>query len=321
MTQTRPKSKDSSKLFDYLPHLCEDSHMSNEEVLEGHVVVVTGAGQGIGAALAEYLAGQGASVVAADINHEKARNVVDKITGDGGIAIPMEVDVSSWDSCRDMVAATVREFRGLHGLVNNAGVLHLRSPFDEVDGDGARRVIEVNLLGTYNAGIAAIQHMGEHRGGSIVNVTSGVQAGLTGAASYGASKGGVASLTYSWALDCRDRDIRVNAISPVATTPMTIGTEDWQRKQGREVPSSDFIDPSFNCPAVGYFLSPLAEHVTGQVLRTHGDTLQLIGHPVVIPPELRRERWAVADVANAVDDVFVPLLPRLGMHAAHVQYV
>lgn len=297
------------------------SILDDEEAIRGLAVIITGAGQGIGAAHARYLAERGASVLVADIVYENAAAVAEEITAAGGSAVAFAVDVSSWESCQAMVAAAADAFGRLDGLVNNAGVLHLQSPFDEVDIEGARRVLNVNLLGSYAAGLAAIQYMSAHSGGSIVNVTSGVQSGLTDAASYSASKGGIASLTYSWALDCVDRGIRVNAISPVATTPMTIGTDQWLRGQGQAVAEHESVDPSHNCPPVAYFLSPLSRHITGQILRTHGTTLQLVGHPVVIPPELTRDEWTIADVAEAVDDVFAAHLPRLGMHAATVEYV
>jgi len=289
--------------------------------LAGKSVIVTGAGQGIGAATALYLADLGASVIVADIVEENAQRTVASIAERGGRAVARVADVASWEGARSIVAAAVASFGGLDGVVNNAGVLHRGSPFAEVDGEGARRVFMVNLFGTYCVGVAAMQHMAEHGGGSIVNVTSGVQAGMADGAAYSASKGGVASLTYSWALDCKGTGIRVNAISPVATTPMTRGTDEWQRSLGRDIPQREEVDPIWNCPPIAYFLSDRSKDVTGQILRTHGGTLQLVGHPVVVAPELTRESWNAADVAEAVDTVFAEHLPPLGLHAARVDYV
>src|SRR5690606_20340477 len=131
---------------------------------------------------------------------------------------------------------------GLHGLVNNAGVNHQGSPFDEVSAGQARRVFEVNILGAYTAGVVAMQHMIDNGGGSVVNVTSGVQAGMGSGASYSASKGAAASLTYSWAIDCTGTGIRVNAISPVGTTPMTKQAEAADRARNPEAPERPVVD-------------------------------------------------------------------------------
>jgi len=289
--------------------------------LAGKSIVVTGAGQGIGAATAHHLAGLGASVLVADIVEENAQRTAALVRESGGRAVACVADVASWEGAQSVVATAVEAFGRLDGVVNNAGVLHRGSPFAEVDGEGARRVFMVNLFGTYCVGVAAMRHMAAHGGGSIVNVTSGVQAGMADGASYSASKGGVASLTYSWALDCQGTGIRVNAVSPVATTPMTRSTDEWQRSLGRDVAPREEIEPRWNCPPIAYFLSDRSKDVTGQVLRSHGGTLQLVGHPVVVAPELTRESWSVADVAEAVDSVFGAQLPPLGLHAARVEYV
>lgn len=289
--------------------------------LEGKTVIVTGAAQGIGAATARYLADLGASVVVCDIQGDKAEIVAAEIRELGDSASAFSGDVTSWDDCTALVEHAVEIFGNLTGVVNNAGILHRATPFDETDNTAAKRVFEVNLLGTYSLGVVAMQYMAEHGGGSIVNVTSGVQAGLADGASYSASKGGVASLTYSWAIDCLDRGIRVNAISPVATTPMTQATYEHQVALGQHPSPREDVDPTHNCPPIAYFLSDRSAGVTGQILRTHGTTLQLIAHPVVMHPELEQETWTLADVDTAVQDVFSKNLPKLGLQAARVEYV
>lgn len=288
--------------------------------LAGKAVVITGAGQGIGAATSRYLAERGVHVVVADINADNAQLVAREIAESGGTAEAFHLDVTSWDGARDVIAFAAERFGKLDGVVNNAGVVHYGGPLDETGIDGARRVFEVNLLGTYAVGLAAIQHMSEHGGGSIVNVTSGVQAGLGEAASYGASKGAVASLTYAWAIDCLPLGIRVNALSPVATTEMVIESERRQRERGQLSGDTPVVEPIRNSPIVAYFLSDLSEGITGQVLRSHGTTLQLLAHPVVIQPEFDRDEWDITTIDETVRAEFGDRLPPLGLTAAQVQY-
>ncbi|MCU1513894.1 MAG: hypothetical protein JWO10_984, partial [Microbacteriaceae bacterium] len=223
--------------------------------ISGKSILVTGAGQGLGEATARYLAGLGAKVIVADVQGEKAENVASDIRAAGGEAESRAADVSSWDDAGALVDFAAKRWGSLDGLVNNAGVIHHGGPMDEVDGAGARRVIEVNLLGTYFVGVHAIQSMAASGGGAIVNVTSGVQAGLGSAASYSASKGGVASLTYSWAIDCASLGIRVNSVSPVASTEMTKITEQIMRDRGDLTGETAEVPAERNCPAIGFLLS------------------------------------------------------------------
>jgi len=293
---------------------------SNDAVLNGKSIIVTGAAQGIGEATSLYLAEHGARVVVADVQADQAASVAAQIVAAGGTAESFGVDVTSWEGVKELVAFAADRFGGLDGVVNNAGVIHHGGPLEETGLDGARRVFEVNLLGTYAVGVAAIQYMAEHGGGAIVNTTSGVQAGLGDGASYSASKGGVASLTYSWAIDCLPLGIRVNAVSPVASTPMTRETERILREKGQLSGETPFNPPVRNAVPIAYLLSDLAEGITGQVLRSHDETLQLIAHPVVIQPEFTRDVWTVQEIDSVLRGEFGDRLPPLGLAAAQVSY-
>jgi len=284
-------------------------------------ILITGAGQGIGEATAHYLADLGARVVVADVQAAKAAAVAEAVRTAGGQADSISGDVSSWDDAAALVDFTVERFGRIDGLVNNAGVIHHGSPLEETDGNGARRVFEVNLMGSYFVGLHAIRRMAETGGGSIVNVTSGVQAGLGNAASYSASKGGIASLTYSWAIDCAPLGIRVNSLSPVASTEMTLIAQQLMRDRGEFAGEAPVVPPERNCPIVAYFLSDAAADVTGQILRMHDRTLQLIGHPVVLVPEVEREQWTADDIAHAVENDFADRLPPLGLVGARSEFV
>ncbi|CAN5321754.1 SDR family oxidoreductase [soil metagenome] len=289
--------------------------------LIGKRVIITGAGQGLGEATAHYLAEQGVRVVVADIQDDKARTVAADIVAKGGEAVATRVDVTSWDSVTALVDTAVTEFGGLDGLVNNAGIVHLGLPADDTEALGGRRVFEVNVLGTYQMGIAAVQYFSEHGGGTIVNVTSGVHAGLGSAASYSASKGAVASLTYSWAIDLAASNIKVNAISPVATTEMTLNSEARMRESGELTGETPIVPPRRNCAAIAYLLSDASDGLAGQILRVHDRTLQLIAHPVVMDEVVcDGEEWTIDGVEETVEKRFKDNLPPLGLAAADVTY-
>lgn len=289
--------------------------------LQDKRVVVTGGGQGLGEATAHYLAALGARVLVADIQGGKANAVASDITNQGGTAVAATVDVRSWESAQALVQTAVDAFGGLDGLVNNAGISLLGGPLEDADADKGRRMLEVNLVGAYQVGLAAIHHMADHGGGAVVNVTSGVQAGLSDAAAYSASKGGVASLTYSWAIDLAGHGIRVNAISPVATTEMTQEAEARMRAKGELAGETPVIPPRRNCAAIAYLLSDDSRNVNGQILRVHDRVLQLLAHPVVMDEVVcEGEEWTVAAVGEVVADRFSANLPPLGLTAATVAY-
>ena len=293
---------------------------THEAALAGRTIIVTGAAQGIGEATSLYLAEHGANVVVADVKVEAATAVADSIVAAGGSAAPFGVDVTSWEKVTELISFAADRFGGLNGVVNNAGVMHHGGPLDETGLEGARRLFEVNLLGTYAVGVAAIQYMAAHGGGAIVNITSGVQAGLGSGASYSASKGGVASLTYSWAIDCLPLGIRVNAVSPVASTEMVQETERILREKGQLSGETPFVPPARNAVPIAYLLSDLAEGITGQVLRSHDETLQLIAHPVVMQPEITRAEWTIEEIDSVLRGEFGDRLPPLGLAAAEISY-
>lgn len=306
-------SDSSSNTQGEVAHLASDSFRSKR-------IIITGAAQGLGAELARYLGHRGARIIVADIQEDRVAALAAELTGEGMDVRALGVNVASWDSAESLIRRGAEFWGGIDGLVNNAGILSLGGPVDDERGEGGRRVIEVNLIGTYFVGLAAIQHWsrtGSH--GSMVNITSGVQAGLGDAASYGASKGGVASLTYSWAIDCAPLGVRVNAFGPVATTEMVRVTEARLRERGALSGETRVVPPERNCPGIAYLLSDAAADINGQVLRIHDRALQLLAHPVVMDEETSDE-WSVDGVAEAVARRFVPNLPPLGLTAATVTY-
>jgi len=264
--------------------------------MTGLAVVVTGAGGGLGAAYARHLAARGDRIVVNDVDPSAAGAVAAEVRAAGGTALAFSGDVADWAFAAALVARCTDAFGRIDGLVNNAGVLVADRAEAAAPAD-VERMVRVNLIGTFACGQAAVRAMlAQGGGGAIVNVASGSQAGDPGLAAYGATKGAVASLTYAWARELRDRGIRVNAVSPLAATGMAAAFAHWAAGQGTAV--SALPAPAVSAPLVGFLLSPAAAGVTGKVVRLAGRSLCLVSHPRLAAPVLEGD-WTEAAIARA----------------------
>ena len=190
-------------------------------ILDGRAAVVTGGGRGIGRGHCLHLAENGASVIVNDIDSDEAQKVVDEISAAGGKAAVNTDDIGTREGARALIAQCVDAFGAIHILVNNAGNVKDRSFLkmtDEEFGD----VLRVHVHGTFMcAQEAALRMRDQGTGGSIVNTVSAAHFGNFGQTNYGGSKGAIASMTYTWAVELARYGIRVNAVSPAATTRMS----------------------------------------------------------------------------------------------------
>ncbi len=255
------------------PLAIQDAPARSEKLLQDRVIIVTGGSRGIGCAIVEELARQGAKVCFTYVQHrELAEELVRTLEAQGQESLALQADVQDFKRAQAVVRETVERFDRLDGLVNNAGILRdkalmLMEPCDW------QEVIEANLTGVFNYCRAAIVTLLKQRFGRIVNITS--VSGLVGMArqvNYAASKAGVIGLTKALAKEVAGYGILVNAVAPgYIETDMTKGLDDKRRGEAqRRIPLGRFGTPQEVSQMVAVLLSDACSYMTGQVLTVDG---------------------------------------------------
>jgi 3-oxoacyl-[acyl-carrier protein] reductase len=245
--------------------------------LRGRSALVTGAGAGIGAAVARAFATAGAAVTVADIDSGAAARVAKEIEQAGGRAEPAALDVRDAGQA-DRAARLAAELGGgvLHIVVNNAGVI-APAMFARMTAEEFNRVLSVHVGGTFTVSQAALPFLPDDGTGRVINVTSA--AGLTGTigqVNYGAAKAAIVGITKSLARELAKRNITVNAIAPLAATDMTANIRANEKLAAltlARIPLGRWAGPEEIAPTFVYFASDAASYVTGQVLPVDGGTV------------------------------------------------
>jgi 3-oxoacyl-[acyl-carrier protein] reductase len=249
--------------------------------LEGRVALVTGGSRGIGRAVAEGLAAEGAAVA---VNYrsgkEQAQEVVDGITSAGGKATAIGGDVAEYEQAQAMVEQTVSELGGLHILVNNAGIakdalIYNMDPGEWLD------VMRVNFGGTFNCTKAALDVFMKERDGVIVNMSSVMgERGWTGESNYAASKGAVNAFTRCCAVEFARFGIRVNAVLPgFSPTDMVAGLMEKDGGKGikKQIPMKTFAGVDEVAGAVVFLAGPESSAMTGSLITVDGGVSSQVG--------------------------------------------
>jgi 3-oxoacyl-[acyl-carrier protein] reductase len=243
--------------------------------LDGRTAIITGAGQGIGRAVALRLASSGVGVLLADINLETVRTVEQEISGDGGRAVSVQADISDAAGAEAVVKLAVESFGGLDILVNNAGItrdgLLLRLKPEDLD-----QVLSVNLKGAFYTCRAASRVMMKARSGSIINMSSIIGLmGNVGQTTYAASKAGLIGLTKSLARELASRGVRVNAVAPgfIETAMTEALPEETRQEMLAGIPLARFGKPEDVADLVHFLASDNSGYITGQVVVVDGGML------------------------------------------------
>jgi len=251
--------------------------------LEGKACVVTGAGRGIGFAIAKAFSAEGGLVVVNDMDRQAAEAAIEEITASGGQAVANFEPIGTVETAESLVTSALDSFGRLDVLVNNAGVLRdkMTHSMSEEDFD---LVIKVHLKGTWACGRAALQHWRplakkeaetgtpQHR--KIINVTSA--SGLMGAvgqSNYAAAKMGIVGLTKTWAKETGRLNINVNAIAPAALTAMTeplVENAEAAKPRLARFAMGRYGQPEEIAPSFVFLASQESDYITGQVLCVDG---------------------------------------------------
>ena len=284
--------------------------------LAGRVAVVTGAGRGIGGAVARALAAQGAKVVVSDAgvamdgsgsNSGPADEVVAEIQKAGGEAISDTTNVVDFDACGQLIDRAVTHYGRLDVLVNAAGILRDRMIFNlsEEDWDA---VIAVHLKGTFNTVRHASAYWRAEKDGDyrLINFTSGSALfGAPGQPNYAAAKMGIVGLTLSCANSLARYGVRSNAVSPVAGTRMTID-------QRPEVYTADIMSPENVAPPVVYLASTESSWLNGRVVWAGGGRVGLVSNPEIEREVVIDGMWSDDRAFQEFEQTFRPTVERKG---------
>ena len=226
--------------------------------------IVTGAGSGIGRAIAQRLAADGYVIIVADLSAEGAEETVRLITESGQQARAEVLDITDAAATQALIDGA----QNLRVLVNNAGIFNTRD-FDELTADDFRTMYEVNLVSMFTLCQQAARVLPE--GSRIVNLVSRAAFGARNYAHYVASKGGVAGFTKALALELAEKQITVNGVAPgVIMTDMLLERAEGLEGLRVQQPTGKLGTPEHIAHAVSFFVDPRAEYVTGQILIVDG---------------------------------------------------
>ncbi|HYH13527.1 MAG TPA: SDR family NAD(P)-dependent oxidoreductase [Thermomicrobiales bacterium] len=248
--------------------------MVDIENLEGRTAIVTGAGQGMGAAIAHALAMRGARIVVNDLQAERAERVTAELTAAGATATAVPGNVIDAGDVQRIVQRALLEFGGVHILVNNAGVLR-PTKVAEISEDEWDLVVDVNLKGTFLCSQAVLAPMKAAGWGRIVNLssTAGKNISTVGGAHYTAAKAGILGFTRHLAKEVAADGITVNAVCPgLIDTEMVRATIDEERVDAyaRSFPIARLGQPEEVAELIGFLASARAAYITGQVISING---------------------------------------------------
>lgn len=290
-------------------------------ICEGRVVIVTGAGRGIGRAHALELAAQGASVVVNDID-DSADEVVAEIERAGGAAVASKDDVATWHGGEAMVRLALEAFGRLDAVVNNAGFVRDRM-FVSCTEEEWDDVVRVHLKGHFCVSRHAAAHWrdrakaGERVDARIVNTSSGAGIlGSVGQSAYSAAKAGIATLTLVQAAELGRYGVTANALAPAARTRMTESAFPEMMARPEDPDAFDAMDPANVAPIVAWLCSERSAGVTGRLFEVEGGKISVAEGWQHGPAIDIGRRWDPADIGPAVESLLAKARPPAPVYGA-----
>ncbi len=285
-------------------------------ICEGRVVIITGAGGGLGAAHARVLASEGASVIVNDINEAAAQAVVEEITAGGGKAAVNTSDITNYDDSLNAVKQAIDSFGDLHAVINNAGINRDRM-FASMTEDDWDAIMAVHLKGHFCISSHAVHYWrGKSKEGvavdaRIINTSSG--AGLQGSigqSNYAAAKAGIAALTLNQAAELARYGITANAITPAARTGMTTAVAEMAERMAKpEDGSFDYWAPENVSSLVAWLVSSESTAVTGRVFEAEGGKISIADGWRTTEGVDKGARWEPAEVKDATAELLEKEVP------------
>jgi len=289
--------------------------MSAKKMLDGKVIIVTGAGRGIGRGVAMALADAGAKVVVNDLgasaggegdDTSPATEVVEEISAVGGEAVANFNSVAEWDSAHEIVQEAIDRFGRIDGLVNNAGILR-DAIFHKMTEDNFDIVLKVHLKGSFNMSRACAPHFRQQESGSIVHMTStSALIGNLGQANYMSAKLGIVGLSKSIALDMARYNVRSNCISPFAWSRLFGNVPTDTPEQQARVEIIKQMTPEKIAPLATALLSDAAKDVTGQIFAVRNNEIFLMSQSRPIRTAHTADGWTPESVIERVLSAFKP---------------
>jgi len=290
------------------------------KALDGKVVLVTGAGGGIGRDIALMAAAEGAAVVVNDLGaslkgtgqtETAAQKVVEEIKAAGGDAIADGGNVTDPDAARAMIETGVKEFGRIDAVVNNAGILR-DGFFHKMTYEDFDAVVKVHLYGAFNTSRAAADYFREQEGGALVHMTS--TSGLIGnfaQANYSAAKLGIAAFSKSVALDLKRWNVRSNCIAPFAWSRMISSIKTDTAEQQERVEKVKKMTAAKVAPMACYLMSDRAADVSGQIFAVRMNEIFLFNQHRPLRSVHSGEGWTADEIAEraipALKSQFTPL--------------
>ena len=295
---------------------------------EGRVVVITGAGGGIGRAEALLFAAEGARVVVNDVSADGARAVVEEIAAAGGEAVASTDDIADWEGAGRLVQTALDSFGGLDTLVNNAGILRDRM-FVNMSLDDWDDVIRVHLRGTFAPTKHAVAYWrdeskaGRQRVARVVNTSSpsGIY-GNVGQANYGAAKAGIAAFTQILGEELWRYGVLANAIAPSALTAMTEGLSGYKERLDELEARTGWVNPGgpeHIVALVAWLGSPLCE-VNGKVFNLRAGHVSVAEGWSVGPAYEKEGTFEVAELAEVVPGLVAQAAPQTNAYGQPKSY-